>query len=171
MEKNCQVQIFRSQNLFSKKFHIVCNIRFFSPTGSLKIIEFSRRFTIRQVLKVISLPVFSVPVFFIFKISLFLVSFECTSGSSMPLFSSFRAFETSSRLLSWINFGSDNMFNSRSWLLYSVSFFPVIYLTNFFETFPDFEFQFFLQSSTRNNTAVPAQLRTFLIPISQSCLL
>ena len=142
------MQIFRSENFFSKKFHIVRNIPFFSPDGSLKFIKFSRRFAIRQVLKVNSLRAFSVRVFVILKISLFLVSFVCSSGSSMPLFSSFKAFEKSNRSLSWINIGNGNMFNSRSWLLYSVSLFPVINLTTFFKTFPEFEFQFFLQSST-----------------------
>ena len=156
--------IFRSEKFFSKKFHIVRNIRFFSPDGSLKFIKFSRRFAIRQVLKVNSLRAFSVRVFVNFKISLFLVSFVCTSGSSMPLFSSFTAFETSKRSLSWINIGNGNMFNSRSWLLYSVSLFPVIHLTTFFETFPEFEFQFF-------HTAIPAELRTHIIPISLTCLL
>ena len=125
------MQIFRSEN-FSKKFHIVHNIRFFSPDGSLKFNKFSRRFAIRQVLKLNSLRAFSVRVCVILKISLFLVSFVCTSGSSMPLFSSFKAFETSNRSLSWLNIGDVNMFNSRSWLLYSVSLFPVILLTTFF---------------------------------------
>ena len=42
---------------------------------------------------------FSVLVFVILKNSLFLVSFVGTSGSSMPLFSSFKAFETINRSL------------------------------------------------------------------------
>ena len=62
----------------------------------------------------------------------FVVSFKCTSGSSMPQFFSFRAFETNNRSLSWINIGSGNMFNSQSWLLYSVSLLPDIHLTTFF---------------------------------------
>ena len=78
-----------AQKISLKKFHIVRNILFFSPTGSLKIIKFSKRFAIGQVLKVNSLRDFSVRVFINLKILLFLVSFVCTSCSSMPLFSSF----------------------------------------------------------------------------------
>ena len=142
------MQIFLSANFFWKKFHIVSNIQFFSPDGSLKFFKFSRWFAIRQVLKVNLLRAFSVQVFVILKISLFLVSFVCTSGSSMPLFSSFKAFETKNRSLSMINIDNGNMFNSRSWLLNSASLFPIIHLTTFFETFPEFELQFFRQSTT-----------------------
>ena len=121
-QNNSQVQIFRSENFFSKKLHIVQNNLFLSPTGSLKFIKFSGRFAIQPFLRVNSLRTFSVLVFVILKISLVLVSFVCTCGSLIPLFSSFRAFETSNRSLSWINIGSGIVFNSRSWLLYSVSF-------------------------------------------------
>ena len=111
-------------------------------------------------------------VFVILKFRCFLfLSYVCTSGSSMPLFSSLRSFETSNWSLSWINIGSCNMFNSRSRLLYSLSLFPVIHLTTFFETFPEFEFGFFLQSSSWNHTAVPAKLRIYIIPISRTCSL
>ena len=132
------MQIFRSENFVSKKFHIVRNIRFFSPDGSLKFIKFSRQFAIQQLFKLNSLRAFSVQVFVILKFLFLLVSFVCTSGSSMPLFSSFKAFKTSNRSLCWINIGNLNMFNSRSCLLYSASLFPVIYLTNFFWNFSRF---------------------------------
>ena len=167
------MQIFCSENFFSKKFHIVRIIRFFSPEGSLKFIKFARRFAIRQVLKVNSLRAFSVRVFVILKTLLFFVSFVCTSGSSMPLFASFKAFETSNRSLSWINIGNCNMFNSRSWHLYSVSFFPFIHLTTFFWNFSRIRISVLpaVKHVKRNHTAIAAKLRTYMIPISQTCLL
>ena len=133
---------------FSKKLHIVRNILFLRPTNSLKFIKISRRLAIRQNLKVNSLLAFSVRVFVSMKISLILVSFVCTFDSSMPLFSSFRSFVISTRPLSWIKIGSVNMFSGQSRLLYSFSLFLVIHWTTFFENFPEFEFQLFLQSST-----------------------
>ena len=128
-QNNYQVQKFWSENFFSNKFNIKRNILFSSPTDSLQFIKTSRRFAIRQNLKVDSPLAFSVKVFVILKVFLFLVYIVCTIGISMAVFSSFRPFETSNRSLNWIKIGSVNMFNSRSWLFYSVSLFPVIRLT------------------------------------------
>ena len=161
------MQKFCSENFFSKKLS-VGNILFLRPTNSLKFIKISRRLAIRQNLKVNSLLAFSVRVSVSMKISLILVSFVCIFDSSMPLFSSFRSFVISTRPLSWIKIGSVNMFSGQSRLLYSFSLF--IHLTTFFENFPEFEFQLFLQSSTWNHTAVPTRIRFFINPILQTCV-
>ena len=115
-QNNYQVQKFCSENFFSNKFNIKRNILFSSPTDSLQFIKTSRRFAIWQNLKVDSLLAFSVKVFVILKVFLFLVYIVCTIGISMPLFSSFRPFETSNRSLNRKKIGSVNMFNNRSWL-------------------------------------------------------
>ena len=105
------------------------------------------------------------------KISLFLVSFSCTFCCSMLLFFLLKIFEISNKFLNWLNIDTGNELNSRSWLLYSVSLFPVNHLNTCFESFPEFEFQFFLHQSSWSHTALPAKLGTHLAHFQKRVIL